>query len=296
MLQKEFFQVQPFNPNPYWDPVIVNLSGAQKFEEDTVFLPGRYRIEVAPGRDSFSTGYMVNMDFVEEINQPFIVRAYCGGDAADSQTPGTNPYTGIYKVNAVNATNLALNNPVPAIDVNHIFGAGGGNVVNTGSGILPMTFYVSGGANCLGDGNAMAGGTLGGTSPIASGAGSCLHILPVGGVFGSDYLRAYHAAPIKGAGSAYGGAGIEGTSIGEKAGGWFSYGGNSPYGNGATTLGGAGQGVGCGGLRINNSLCGAGARFDGNSWLDCHGTIISSSAQSSYIRITYLSPLNEEDY
>ena len=155
--------------------------------------------------------------------------------------------------------------------------------------MIPNTFFTSGGANCLGNGNLMRWGTYG--SHFASGAGSCLHILPVGGSFGTDYLRAYHAAPIAGAGSAYGGGGIEGTSVGEKPGGWFTRGGNSPYGNGATTLGGAGQGIGCGGLKINNSLCGAGAYFNGTSWIDCHGTIPEPSAQSSYIRITYLGPL-----
>lgn len=28
MLQKEFFKLKPFNPEPYWDNVIVDLSGA----------------------------------------------------------------------------------------------------------------------------------------------------------------------------------------------------------------------------------------------------------------------------
>lgn len=289
-LQNGFFMVKPFNPNPYPNPVVVDLSGSQKFEEDTVFMPGKYRIELAPGRDSGNYGYyIVNMDFVESINQKFIVRAYCGSDATDNN-PGINSYTGEYKVNAVNAKNLSLNNPVPAIDVSHIFGAGGGNVVNSGSGMIPNSVFLSGGANCLGNGSLMRGGVYG--NNLASGAGSCLHIIPVGGSFGTDYLRAYHAAPVTGAGSAYGGAGVEGLSIGDKTGGWFTRGGNSPYGNGGITLGSAGDGIGCGGLRINNSLCGAGAYFNGNSWIDYHGTTQASSAQSSYIRITYLEPLD----
>ncbi|MEE1030032.1 MAG: hypothetical protein UIC65_03340, partial [Alphaproteobacteria bacterium] len=64
MLQKEFFQVQPFNPNPYWNPVIVNLSGASKFEANTVFVPGRYKIEVAPGATSIENPFGMGVGIV----------------------------------------------------------------------------------------------------------------------------------------------------------------------------------------------------------------------------------------
>lgn len=288
MLQKEFFQVQPFNPNPYWEgTVLVNLSGAQKFEEDTVFFPGKYRIEVAPGRSLYAdpalntqlTG-VSNMNHVEVIRVPFLVRAYCGGNATTSSS-GINLYSGPFKVNAVqNPTGVA------GIDVNHIFGAGGGNCY-FGAAWTDQKLY-GGGANCLGNGASYIPAFI--TTRNFSGAGSCLHLLPVNGVFGTDYLRAYHASPLApggGGGSAYGGAG---TGPGPNQGfatNWFTRGGNSPYGNGATTESANGSGIGKG---FADGFTGAGAYFNGTTWVDEPGN--STNTGSSYIRITYLGPVS----
>lgn len=286
MLQKEFFQVQPFNPNPYWDPVLVNLSGAQKFEEDTVFYPGKYRIELAPGKDwqKPTDARFVNMDYIENIYTPFIIRAYCGSDATGQTTPGLNPYSGVFKVNAQNVNNI--DSSIHGIDVTHIFGAGGGN----GYSLSAFNeYYFSGGANCLGDGNIVFRSNVSSAPPAASGAGSCLHLLPVGGAFGTDYIRAYHASPYMGFGSAYGGAGVPSGGV------WFTRGGNSPYGQGGTSSNGAGTGVGAGGISIDGNLthrCSAGAYFDGTTWIDAKGTVLLPSAKSSYIKITYLGPLD----
>lgn len=299
MLENEFFKMQSYNAGPY--PVI-NLSGSEKYEQNTIFRPGVYRIELAPGKDFRQSGgyghvgYIVNMDITEVITQQFIIRAYCGSDATSLYNPGYNQYNGPFKVNAIDVNNLSVNNPIPAIDVNHIFGAGGGNIVSTGSGLMPNQGHCSGGANCLGDGNFSESYTIGGLART-SGAGSCLHLLPVGGVFGTDYIRAYHAAPVSGCGSAYGGGGIPLQSMGEKDGRWFTRGGNSPYGNGATVLGTPGSGPGAGGRYSGtNWLIGAGAYFNGTNWIDYPGSVADNQGEglvpSSYIRITYLGPVN----
>lgn len=286
MLQKEFFQVQPFNPNPYWDPVIVNLSGAQKFEEDTVFMPGKYKIEVAPGSSSGidNTKHAPYMEHIETITEPFIVRAYCGGDATSS-TFGTNPYSGPFKVDG--KTSLAAQ---PGIDVNHIFGAGGGNGYQA-AGIIPIK--IVGGGNCLGNGIKDVTFNI-----YNGGAGSCLHLLPVGGVFGTDYLRAYHICG-EGNGSAYGGA--AGAVVSYAVDGyWATRGGNSPYGNGGSgsTSGNytvaSGSGIGSARYTLvdgNYVIYNAGAYFNGTIWIDEPG--INTKNESSYIRITYLGPTNE---
>lgn len=294
MLQKEFFQVQPFNPNPYWEgTVLVNLSGAQKFEQNTVFFPGRYRIEVAPGRSMVAgeqlnapqTG-VANMNHIENIRVPFLVRAYCGGNATTS-SPGVNLYSGPFKVNAVQ-------NPsrVAGIDVNHIFGAGGGNVC-FGQGFSDQVL-MGGGGNCLGNG-ASAPQPYSGT--MFSGAGSCLHIMPVDGIFGTNYLRAYHTcstSPGGGNGSAYGGAGTGPGPNQGFANNWFTRGGNSLYGTGAVTESSSGTGVGNGiGWQFNLDSVpriGAGAYFNGTIWVDEPGN--STNTGSSYIRITYLGPVS----
>lgn len=284
MLQKEFFEVQPFNPNPYWNPVIVNLSGAQKFEQNTVFIPGRYKIEVAPG-SSIGLSSTPYMEYIETITEPFIVRAYCGGDATSSGV-GTNPYSGPFKVNG--KTSLAAQ---PGVDVNHIFGAGGGNGYRDAS---PVDINILGGGNCLGNGT---GDSV--FNVFYGGAGSCLHLLPVGGVFGTDYLRAYHICGA-GNGSAYGGA--AGAVVSGAAGWsyWATRGGNSPYGNGGpgSTSGNytAASGSGIGSARYtlvdgNYVMYNAGAYFNGTIWIDKPG--INTKNKSSYIRITYLGPTNE---
>lgn len=296
MLQKEFFQVQPFNPNPYWNPVIVNLSGAQKFEQNTVFVPGKYRIEVAPGSGSLGFG-IVNMTYVENINQPFIVRAYCGSNAT-STSVGTNPYSGSFKVNGRTGGTQAN-----GIDVNHIFGAGGGNsaVVN----FYTTQNYFGGGPNCLGNGATQftkdtTTGVI--TNESYYGAGSCLHLIPVGGIFGTDYIRAYHAAPAApNNGGAYGGgqAGI----YSDVGGDWAYRGGNSPYGNGGTVSSDlstrAGKGIGGGGKPKTITYQGytftvampGGAYFNGAYWIDVPGNVYENGF-SSLIRITYLGPLD----
>lgn len=308
MLQKGFFNVDPFNPNPYWDNTIVNLSGASKFEQDTIFKPGRYRIEVAPGKSIYNGGiqYTVpgstlvsNMTYIENINEPFFVRAYCGSDATTSAI-GTNPYSGAFKVNGITST---VNQN--GIDVNHIFGAGGGNYYINLSGGYGGKWYNRGGGNCLGNGNIVTD-TFTNTSSYG-GAGSCLHLIPVGGTFGTDYIRAYHAASNLGIpGSVYGGAAggvYNNTSVGD----WATRGGNSPYGNGGSAqhrnaewqyMCTPGSGVGAGGKTvayvINGTtaqiVVGAGAYFNGTTWIDAPGGL--SSTKSSYIKVTYLGPLD----
>lgn len=306
MLQKEFFNVQPFNPNPYWSNTLVNLSGASKFDQNTVFKPGRYKIELAPGKSVLNeTGtignglFISNMEYIENITQPFIIRAYCGSDATNTSI-GTNLYSGPFKVNGITST---VNQN--GIDVNHIFGAGGGNVYQNHDGAYWGKWYNRGGGNCLGNGNIITNTFTNTTS--YGGAGSCLHLIPVGGTFGTNYIRAYHAACNLGIpGSAYGGAaggGYTGSTD------WATRGGNSPYGNGGpaqlytpTLFNGywcsTGSGVGAGGKKINVSISGytyqvvvgAGAYFNGTTWIDAPGS--SSSTKSSYIRVTYLGPLN----
>lgn len=311
MLQKEFFQVQPFNPNPYWNPVIVNLSGAQKFEENTVFVPGRYKIEVAPGRGTsylnnsnggvfFPDELIVNMTYIEDITQSFIIRAYCGSDGTKTAI-GTNPYSGSFKVNGQTASVSQA-----GIDVNHIFGAGGGNMLHRD--LYLFNTYGVGGGNCLGNGTIEPFFSNSFSDPNAiyhGGAGSCLHLLPIGGTFGTDYIRAYHAAPKASLpGGAYGGgagANMAPTLSGDF---WFR-GGNSPYGNGGVPASSdnpiPGTGVGAGGqLRpyvdplTQETVLGTtsgGAYFNGTTWIDRPGEFDNNSF-SSRIRITYLGPLN----
>ena len=273
--------------------LIVNLSGASKYEDDAVWPAGKYRIEIAPGVGYNATNLfpgvtqtaISRMNHIETIDQPFIVRAYCGGNASAAGI-GTNPYSGTFKVNG-RANNVHEN----GIDVNHIFGAGGGNSYNEVVSLSDS--WVGGGPNCLGNGSTEYGTGVA-TGYVYGGAGSCLHLIPVGGTFGTDFIRAYHVAPQQdsGEGSAYGGAQAGyynnvGTS-------WFTRGGNSPYGNGGTTQSAAGAGIGAGGKTISvteqgityNQTIGAGAYFNGSMWVDEPGNIGSNG--SSYIRITYL--------
>ena len=311
MLQKEFFQVQPFNPNPYWNPVIVNLSGAQKFDSDTVFMPGRYKIEVAPGLDSYAiarsgnssatlTRQVLYFSQTESITSPFIVRAYCGSNSINSSTPGTNPYTGAFKVNGVNATTLSESYKPNGIDVSHIFGAGGGNghryLYRKPSGLPAIIIddYYGGGGNCLGDGSLFLSARGNSTGTAASGAGSCLHLIPVGGVFGTNYIRAYHINGFQngdGNGGVRGGGATQSVSAPNIDNYWFTRGGNSPYGNGATTEATNGQGVGGG----KNDGCSA-VYFNGTSWVNAGISVNAVTngvlAPNSMIRITYLGPLS----
>ena len=288
MLQKEFFQVQPFNPNPYWDPVIVNLTGASKFEQNTIFAPGQYKIEVAPGGYVISSdpntlhteraAYLITTTIMEE---PFQIRAYCGSNGSINGV-GTNPYSGPFKVNGI-----LTNTQAAGINVNHIFGAGGGNA-HTSSG----TYYTDarGGGNCLGNGSISYTSFNGIT--YYYGAGSCLHFLPVGGTFGTDYLRAYHYAPVAHiCGGAYGG-GAAGY-IGSSGSNWGYKGGDSPYGTGGNTTNAPGNGIGGGGKVIydegNPRYMAGGAFFNGTTWYDSNGQL--DNTVTSIIRVTYLGPL-----
>lgn len=320
MLQKEFFQVQPFNPNPYWEnTVLINLSQSSKYDADTIFPAGRYKVSIAPGLDSYSLSKKGNSSITtdwwtcvltktETITQPFIIRAYCGGDASNNTTGGINPYSGRFKINATDARILGNRMP-PGADVNHIFGTDGGN------GRFHIRFagvdywtYLGGGGNCLGNGNVSVYRTDSGAL-CASGAGSCLHFIPVGGVFGRDYIRAYHitAAATKqpvnqaeweaynknrcGGGSAYGGASTPSiqTNNVESS---FSRGGSSPYGSGGLFIDEAGTGVGHG-----EPANAAHAYFNGTSWTESEDNYIrtvtnGSLAPHSYIKVTYLGMLN----
>jgi hypothetical protein len=296
MLGKVFFDSESFNPSPFWEnTVLLDLTGASKYEADKIYPAGRYRIQVAPGNLWSSENALVfdnainRMDFEETINEPFIIRAYCGGDGTSSDF-GRNPYEGSFKVNGV-APNTRQN----GIDVNHIFGAGGGN------GYIPgynSDAYTPGGGNCLGNGMSVV--NTGGSARyyFNYGAGSCLHLLPVGGTFGVNYLRAYHVAayaPV--CGGAYGGGA---SAIDAEGGGdWFYRGGNSPYGAGGTPSSPEGKGIGGGGkiafidlgggatLKTNMS---AGAYYNGKIWID-HPSGILPGTGSSYIKITYLGGL-----
>lgn len=290
MLMKGFFLTEPANPWPYSNNVIVNLSGAQKFEEGRIFAPGKYRIELAPGTRYYPHGTLdgqINMSYDETITVPFIIRAYCGSDAT-ATSAGTNPYSGIFKVNQIDARTITQT-PQVGIDVTHIFGAGAGNKYWQDG---PYLYRDSGGANCLGNGNVES--ATGSNIDWYGGAGSCLHLLPVGGVFGTDYIRAYHASPTAYCtAGAYGGGGCSGNNS--------SRGGNSPYGNGATSIDDQNTGIGGGNKRIYEVPGGyklnsaAGAYFNGSEWIDAPGNVRAYynnvRAPSSYIRITYLGPL-----
>ena len=303
---------QVVNVGLYYTPsvneTIVNLSGASAYTDSTIYAPGRYRIEAAPGVWSWdvvnvgdtsktdSAYKTVYFDQEETITEPFMVIGYCGSNAVSDTVGGTNPYSGEFKVNAVDARTI-INNQLDGVDVNHIFGAGGGNgsnyihtsIVGTGT-VIDIRGYSGGGGNCLGDGNITSYTIDSGTTIYRStGAGTCVHLLPMNGVFGTDYLRAVHLAPIGASanGSAYGGA----ATIGNASGGWFTRGGNSPYGTGATTINSAGTGVGAG---QPVTVGGAGAYFNGTQWVDittrANSLTNGELGPNSHIRITYLGP------
>lgn len=297
MLQKEFFQVQPFNPNPYWDPVIVNLSGAQKFEEDTVFVPGRYNVIVrgggafVRGEDNllWASNAAAQITQTIFIGAPFKIRAYSGSKSfvirnSQAQTVssqiGTNIYSGQFKVNAsTNGQNIT--------SVSHIFGnAGSCGRVNA------YVTYLVGGGNCLGNG-AISEGVF-----SAAGAGSCLHILPVDGVFGSNYFFAFHTTGATttgragvtgggGGGSAYGGA-ASGRGSGNNYYSWDA--GSTPYGTGGigtnAYVGNDGTGIGHG----KSDGTGAGAYFNGTTWVNST-ELAQGYDLDGMIKVEYLGPL-----
>lgn len=308
-MQKEFFLTEPFNPSPYWDNTIVNLSGNQKFEQNTVFFPGRYKIVVQAGapyssESDVTIGLSSRIEKTIDVSQYFIVRAYCGSKGTSS-SGGKNPYSGAFKVNSVTS-----NVSVPY--VSHIFGNAGSYAAQ--SGISPLNGYRYSSGNCLGNG---AGGA-GQSGNHSIGAGSCLHLIPVNGVFGTDYLFAFHCTSGTmigvyrlsqtisykvggGVGSAYGGAG-SGTVLAPdsfQAAPATSYaGGSTPYGTGGAgqtvqignyQKGKNGNGIGYG-YGGNQSANGSGAWFNGTSWVDSRTT--APKGADGYINITYLGPIN----
>lgn len=301
MLQKEFFQVQPFNPNPYWNPVIVNLSGAQKFEEDTVFVPGRYKVIVqAGGVYPVSLSVSGKIEQIVVVQEPFIIKAYCGSKGTQN-SGGVNLYAGTFKVNPIQGD-------VPS--VNHIFGNCGSCAKGTS------------GAEGYGSGNSLGNGiiynTPGGYS-FACGAGSCLHFIPLNGVFGIDYLFAFHTTSASacigyslqtGSGSAYGGSASGGASPTGSQGGTAQngfIGGNTPYGSGgARSYSGTGlvaYGYGYDGTGIGHGYAGetnpsdlsyykgkgAAAWYNGTNWVQSDNW--ASTGEEGKIVVEYLGPL-----
>ena len=286
MLGKGFFEVEPFNPDPYWDNTVINLVGAQKFDEDTVFPRGQYSVDVQAGGyySGPATQYQAEISraggrIVKNIivNEPFIIRAYCG---SRTYTPasllGVNPYSGIFKVNGF------ISAGVPPY-VTHVFGnAGSASVGPTGS-----PSWASSG-NCLGD------GVYGSTGDVrtASAAGTCLHFLPINGIFGTNYLFAFHTTggAYAGSGSAYGGAA---SGAGAKFSGTSrtsADGGSTPYGQGGAGKsdsypGNNGSGVGAG----HGDGTGAAAWFDGIEWRDSNRKGVAT--EDGHIIIKYLGTL-----
>lgn len=301
MLQKGFFLTDPFNWN---GRVLVNLSGSQSFVEDTVFPKGVYRVDAVAGAtfDGIGPGQPMTSDtkkgvggkvYTEvTIEVPFIIRAYCGSKGGYG-VGGTNPYSGPFKVNALyQESNVAA--------VNHIFGNRGGSASISG-----QTAQFPGSGNCLGDG---VGVNSNNNEKWGIGAGSCLHFLPVGGTFGTDYLFAAHCAPgatgwagvprcIAGCGSAYGGA----------AGGGAAYvnytcyvwaGGSTPYGNGGPGVLGEGTvtwadaygtGVGAGTVAGTGPFKGAAACFKDGVWSDTG--LNGNVDEDGHIIVTFVRPI-----
>lgn len=277
--------------------LIVNCTGGEAFTENTIFPPGVYKIECGAGYSYAPSGYLTGSPGIisvnrQEIKEPFIIRAFCGSNATKEGGPGINPYSGDFKQNA--STN---NDDIPP--VSHIFG-------NRGSGLFYKVGYSSysypGGPNCLGNGAEFGDGS----SAAATGAGSCIHFLPVNGIFGYNYLFAAHCCPGvimnnhvpedrygPGGGSAYGGAG---SASAYKSLNWtFSSkaGGSTPYGfggqgvpvpetNGAV-IGNSGQGIGAG-APGGSFTQGAACFFDGNNWMDGEGY----GSLFGKIKVTYL--------
>ena len=301
MLQKGFFITKSFN----WSGrTLVNLLGSQQFVEDTIFPKGVYQVDVVAGSSFDGIGHdqpmtagskkgvggKVYTEVTMEV--PFIIRAYCGSKG-NYGVGGTNPYSGPFKVNA-----LYQESDVAA--VNHIFGNRGGSASISG-----QTGQFPGSGNCLGDG---VGVNSNNNEKWGIGAGSCLHFLPVGGTFGTDYLFAAHCAPgaigwagsprcIAGSGSAYGGA----------AGGGAVYlnytcyvwkGGSTPYGNGGNTVLGYssvtwadayGTGVGAGKIAGAGPFKGAAACFKDGVWTDTN--LNGNVDEDGHIIVTFVRPI-----
>lgn len=272
---------------PYYFPAvgenIVNLNGAAKHDNDTKFIPGRYEVDIAAGGmyALWSNGYNASsaggkITQTITVTEPFIVRAYSGSRGTcdlNNATIGTNPYSGPFKINGMSV------NGTPST-VTHVFG-NAGSVAMCSSGVW-----------CVSSGNSLGNGAM--ITGISSGAGSCLHLVPIGGTFGTNYLFAFHTTSgvpnsfMGGIGSAYGGA-SSGSSVsffGESTLS-TSAGGSTPYGNGGAgvynSVGASGTGIGCG--KINNGH-GVAAWFNGSTWQN--SDLIGTNGADGYIRITYL--------
>lgn len=289
---------------------ILNLSGAQKFDDNTVFNGGVYSIDVlagstfagtamdVPNSSSYGKGVGGKVSVEVIIPEPFIIRAYCGSKG-NYGIGGTNPYSGAFKKNA----QYQESTPVA---VTHIFGNVGGSAKNTNSVQFP------GGGNCLGNGVGISNVN---NEKFGVGAGSCLHFLPIGGTFGTDYLFAAHCtagpacsanAPFvaPGCGSAYGGSGAGYGAIssgGSHGSAWD--GGRTPYGEGGVAVISSvpanfapanGTGIGAGvsqsnGIGISRALRGAAAYFDGEEWLTSN--LYGNTEEDGHIIVTLVRPL-----
>lgn len=293
--------------------VILNLSGAQKFDADTVFFPGKYSVVVQAGASKStsnnpSTPESFSGKIETTINIPvlFIIRAYCGSKALSGSLAGTNPYSGQYKVNG----NVNYGSNIPS--VNHIFG-NAGSCCRARSG---TTDYYPSSGNCLGDGFASQVYN----DNCATGAGSCLHFLPMGGTFGIDYLFAAHctaagtgsnvfyngifAGNMGGSGSALGGAGSASSNDYTLPSSSYN-GGSTPYGTGGEGVSGGiepvkvkpgkngtgiGHGFGGGVIAKGCTTPGAAAYFDGTQWIE--STLVAGAREEGKIIITYMGPLD----
>lgn len=289
---------------------ILNLSGAQKFDDNTIFNGGVYSIDVVagssfigtaidtPNTSSFGKGVGGKVSVTVTIPQPFVIRAYCGSKG-NYNIGGTNPYSGAFKENA----RYQASAPVA---VNHIFGNVGGSAIDANGVQIP------GGGNCLGNGvgiNDVSNEKLG------IGAGSCLHFLPIGGTFGSDYLFAAHCCAgatgtwrspftVAGCGSAYGGSGAGYGAINSGGSHGTVYnGGRTPYGEAGVAVisdvpanfapaSGTGIGAGlaqAGSVMPNWPIRGAAAYFNGEEWLTSN--LYGNVEQDGHIIVTLVSAL-----
>ena len=289
---------------------ILNLSGAQKFDDNTVFNGGVYSIDVVAGStfvgtatdvpmtSSYGKGVGGKVSVQVTIPQPFIIRAYCGSKG-NYGVGGTNLYSGAFKENAVYQESIP-------VAVNHIFGNVGGSAKDTNS------VQYAGSGNCLGNG---VGINTVNNVKHGIGAGSCVHFLPVGGAFGTDYLFAAHctagatgqsSAPfvVSGCGSAYGGSGAGYGAIssgGSHGTAWA--GGRTPYGDGGVAVissvpanfaPASGIGIGAGlaqasSVMPNWPIRGAAAYFNGEEWLTSN--LYGNFEQDGHIIVTLVRPL-----
>lgn len=292
------------------DGAIINLVGAAKYEKDTIWPVGRYSVDVQAGSSGWKGGGMGisaiglggRVATIVNISSPFIIRAYCGAMSYQDWDSGvisigTNPYTGQFKVNPKTS-----NSSVSA--VNHIFGNAGS--MGKTSTLVEDPAVIEGSGNCLANGVMQNSNSA--LLPGNIAAGTCLHFLPVGGTFGTDYLAAFHACAAGvfggGGGSAYGGAGSGAARNIHVDHSQSTYaGGSTPYGNGGAGVAspggvyggvsdgkdGSGVGAGHGGRLTDNTNIGAAAYFDGTNWIN--SDLHSETLENGHIVVTYLGPI-----